>query len=93
MSYTIRDSARAFDAAIEAGYLNTNQNSVRCVSNYMYMHTDASGADKPQRKGSKCPFCNHFTRGDLYGNGALKRLGIHIRTDHADKLHSLGGAR
>ena len=45
MAWTIRDSARAFDAAIEAGYLNTNQNSVRCVSKYMYMYTDASGAD------------------------------------------------
>jgi len=46
MAYTIRDSARAFDAAIEAGYLNTNQNSVRCVSNYMYMYTDTTtGAD------------------------------------------------
>mgnify|MGYP003147406962 CR=1 FL=1 len=49
--------------------------------------------NKPRRKGSQCPFCNHFTRGDLYGNGALKRLGIHIRTDHADKMRGLGGTR
>jgi len=46
MSYTIRDSIKAFDDAIEAGHLNTNQNSVRCVSNYMYMYTDTTtGAD------------------------------------------------
>ena len=45
MAYTIRNSTRAFDEAIEAGYLNTNQNSLRYAGNFMYMHTDASGAD------------------------------------------------
>ena len=45
MSYTVGDSVKAFDDAIAAGHLNTNQNSLRYAGNFMYMHTDASGAD------------------------------------------------
>ena len=46
MSYTVGDSVKAFDDAIAAGHISTNQNSARFAGNYMYMHTDtASGAD------------------------------------------------
>ena len=39
MSYTVGNSVKAFDDAIEAGFLSTNMNSTRYAGNYMYMET------------------------------------------------------
>ena len=39
MSYTVGDSVKAFDDAIEAGYLSTDPNTRRFAGNFMYMET------------------------------------------------------
>ena len=39
MTYTVRNSVKAFDEAIEAGFLSTDPNSPRYAGNYMYMES------------------------------------------------------